>query len=474
MNRHLKSSSGILPLYSKPVPDDLSMQHSPQYQQTVNYLYEQLPMFTRIGAAAFKKDLVNTEKLCDMLHNPQQKFKSIHVAGTNGKGSVSHMLAAIFQAAGYKTGLYTSPHLIDFRERIRIDGEPVSQQWVVDFVAGHKEQIEEIEPSFFEITVAMAFQAFAEAEVDIAIIETGMGGRLDSTNVITPILSVITNIGYDHMDFLGNTLAEIAGEKAGIIKQGVPVVIGEQHPETERVFFEHSVHKQSVLYFAESMWDMVRTQASLQYQGFKTIHRARREMHDVSTDLLGNYQAANIKTVLAAREVLLSTGMADLPLDVTLSALSRVKKLTGLRGRWDVLQNEPLIIADVAHNAAGLANAMQQWGSIKATTRHIVTGFVKDKDINAALALYPKDAVYYFCNADIPRALPAAKLQEAAAEFSLQGNAYNSVADAVQAAKATITKDDALLITGSVFIVGEAISYLNVNNGLLFPENLMV
>ncbi len=449
------------------------MQHSPQYQQTVNYLYEQLPMFTRIGAAAFKKDLVNTTKLCDMLHNPQQKFKSIHVAGTNGKGSVSHMLAAIFQAAGYKTGLYTSPHLLDFRERIRIDGEPVSQQWVVDFVAGHKEQIEEIEPSFFEITVAMAFQAFAEAEVDIAIIETGMGGRLDSTNVITPILSVITNIGYDHMDFLGTTLAEIAGEKAGIIKQGVPVIIGEQHPETERVFFEHSVHKQSVLYFAESMWDMVRTQTSLQYQGFKTIHRARREMHDVSTDLLGNYQAANIKTVLAAREVLISTGMADLPLDVTLSALSRVKKLTGLRGRWDVLQNEPLIIADVAHNAAGLANAMQQWGNIKAATRHIVTGFVKDKDINAALALYPKDAVYYFCNADIPRALPAAKLQEAAAEFSLQGNAYNSVADAVQAAKATITKDDALLITGSVFIVGEAISYLNVNNGLLFPENLL-
>lgn len=449
------------------------MQEQTTYQQTVNYLYEQLPMFTRIGAAAFKKDLTNTIKLCEVLGNPQNKFKSIHVAGTNGKGSVSHMLAAIFQAAGYRTGLYTSPHLVDFRERIRIDGEPVAKEWVVDFVTKHKETIEEVEPSFFEITVAMAFDAFANAEVDIAIIETGMGGRLDSTNVITPLLSVITNIGYDHMDFLGDTLAAIAGEKAGIIKQGVPVVIGEQHVETERVFFEHSVHKQSVLYFAESMWDMVRTQSTLQYQSFKTIHRAKREMHDVHTDLLGDYQAANIKTVLAAREVLISSGMADLPLDVTLNALSKVKKLTGLRGRWDVLQSEPLIIADVAHNPAGLTGAMKQWNNVSAKTKHIITGFVKDKDIRGALALYPKDCIYYFCNADIPRALPAAKLQEAAAEHGLTGQAYSSVAEAVKAAKDAIGKDDALLITGSVFIVGEAIAYLNVNNGLLFPTSLV-
>lgn len=446
------------------------MQEQATYEQTVNYLYEQLPMFTRIGAVAFKKDLTNTISLCNMLGNPQQKFKSIHIAGTNGKGSVSHMLAAVFQAAGYKTGLYTSPHLVDFRERIRIDGEPVSKEWVVNFVAEYKEQIEEIEPSFFEITVAMAFDAFADAEVDIAIIETGMGGRLDSTNIITPLLSIITNIGYDHMDFLGNTLAEIAGEKAGIIKQGVPVVIGEQHPETERVFFEHSVHKQSVLYFAESMWDMVRTQSDLTQQSFKTIHRARREMHDVSTDLLGTYQAANIKTVLAAREVLVSSGKADLPLDVTLAALGRVKKLTGLRGRWDVLQHEPLIIADVAHNAHGLKIAMKQWADINATTKHIVTGFVKDKDISAALALYPKDAVYYFCNADMPRALAASKLQEMALSYGLHGQAYASVADAVRAAKECLQKNDALLITGSVFIVGEAINYMNVNNGLLFPS----
>ncbi|HEY9178214.1 MAG TPA: folylpolyglutamate synthase/dihydrofolate synthase family protein [Flavipsychrobacter sp.] len=445
------------------------MQTSTSYEQTVNYLYEQLPMFTRIGAAAFKKDLTNTIKLCAELGNPQERFKSIHIAGTNGKGSVSHMLAAIFQSAGYRVGLYTSPHLVDFRERIRIDGEPVSREWVVDFVANNKNLIEEVEPSFFEITVAMAFAAFAEQEVDIAIIETGMGGRLDSTNVITPVLSVITNIGYDHMDFLGNTLAEIAGEKAGIIKTGVPVVIGEQHAETEKVFFEHSVHKQSVLYFAESMWDMVRTGSNLQHQSFKTIHRARREMHDMTTDLLGDYQAANIKTVLAAREVLVSTGIAELPLDVTLSALSKVKKLTGLRGRWDVLQTEPLIIADVAHNVAGLTGAMKQWTSVKAAKKHIVTGFVKDKDIRAALTPFPKDNIYYFCNADIPRALPAGQLQQLAAEQGLQGNAYSSVAEAVRAAREALDKDDALLITGSVFVTGEAIDYLNVNNGLLFP-----
>lgn len=445
------------------------MQTSTNYEQTVNYLYEQLPMFTRIGAAAFKKDLTNTIKLCTELGNPQERFKSIHIAGTNGKGSVSHMLAAIFQAAGYRVGLYTSPHLVDFRERIRIDGEPVNREWVVDFVAAHKNLIEEVEPSFFEITVAMAFTAFAEQEVDIAIVETGMGGRLDSTNIITPILSIITNIGYDHMDFLGNTLAEIAGEKAGIIKPGVPVVIGEQHTETEKVFFEHSVHKQSVLYFAESMWDMVRTGSDLQYQSFKTIHRARREMHDMATDLLGDYQVANIKTVLAAREVLVSTGIAELPLDVTLSALSKVKKLTRLRGRWDVLQAEPLIIADVAHNAAGLTGAMKQWGSVKASKKHIVTGFVKDKDILAALAPFPVDNIYYFCNADIPRALQATQLQQLAAERGLQGHAYSSVAEAVRAAREALNKDDALLITGSVFVTGEAIEYLNVNNGLLFP-----
>lgn len=448
------------------------MQEQRTYQQTISYLYEQLPMFTRIGAAAFKKDLTNTIKLCQELGNPQEKFVAIHIAGTNGKGSVSHMLAAVFQEAGYRTGLYTSPHLIDFRERIKINGNLVSKDWVVDFVTKNQTLIDTVSPSFFEITVAMAFTAFAEQEVDIAIIETGMGGRLDSTNIINPILSVITNIGYDHMEFLGDNLPSIATEKAGIIKQGVPTIIGEQHPETERVFFEHSVQKQSVLYHAEAMWDMVRTSSNLDCQTFKAINRAQREMHTVTTDLLGDYQVANIKTVLAAREVLMSSGKASLPFDTTLAALSKVKKLTGLHGRWEVLQKEPLIIADVAHNPAGLTGSMHQWKGITAANKHIVLGFVKDKDVQQALALLPKDNTYYFCNADIPRAMPASQLQKIANEVGLKGDMYVHVADAVQTARQTITKDDALLITGSVFVVGEALAYLNVNNGLLFPTTL--
>ncbi len=442
------------------------------YEQTISYLYEQLPMFTRVGAAAVKKDLTNTLKLCEALNNPHQKFKSIHVAGTNGKGSVSHMLAAMFQHAGYKVGLYTSPHLVDFRERIRINGNAVSKNWVVDFVAKHQQSIEEIEPSFFEITVAMAFQKFAEEEVDIAILETGMGGRLDSTNVVTPILSVITNIGYDHMDFLGNTLAEIAGEKAGIIKEGVPVVIGEQHEETEQVFFEQAVHKHTVLYHASAMWDMVRTNSNLKTQTFKAVNRARREMYDVVTDLLGDYQSSNIKTALAAREVLVSSGMADLPFDTAIAALEHVKKLTGLRGRWDVLQDEPLIIADVAHNPNGLTFVLQQWANVTAAKKHIVLGFVKDKEVDKALQLFPKDATYYFCNADIPRAMAASEVKKKAAEFGLAGDVFGTVADAVKAAREALGKEDALLITGSIFVTGEAIDYLNINNGLLFPTTL--
>ncbi len=448
------------------------MPESINYEQTVSYLYEQLPMFTRIGSAAVKKNLDNTLKFCEALNAPHQRFKSIHIAGTNGKGSVSHMLAAMFQEAGYKTGLYTSPHLIDFRERIRIDGEPVSKEWVVDFVTNNKQLIEDIEPSFFEITVVMAFAAFAEEEVDIAIIETGMGGRLDSTNVVTPLLSVITNIGYDHMDFLGDSLAEIAGEKAGIIKQNVPVVIGEQHPETERVFFEASVQKQSVLYHADAMWDMVRTSTSLQEQTYKAIHRARREMYTIHTDLLGEYQSHNIKTVLAAREVLVSTGMADLPFEMSIAALSKVKKLTGLRGRWDVLQTEPLILADVAHNANGLSGVLKQWSEVNAEQKHIVLGSVKDKDVKKALALFPTSNKYYFCNANIPRALPASQLKQMANDLGLEGDMYVTVADAVKAAREALGKNDALLITGSIFVTGEAIEYLNVNNGLLFPTSL--
>ena len=435
------------------------------YQQTLDYLYERLPMFSRIGKAALKPDLTNTIKLCVALDNPQNKFKSVHIAGTNGKGSTSHALAAVLQQAGYKTALYTSPHLVDFRERIRINGVPVSKQWVVGFVAQHRQHIEEIQPSFFEITVAMAFSYFAEQNVDIAIIETGLGGRLDSTNIITPLLSVITNISYDHKDLLGNTLAEIAAEKAGIIKQGIPTVIGEQHTETERVFFEHSVHKQSTLHYAESLWDMVRTGQDKDYQYYKAVNNAKREMYDMHTDLMGNYQQHNIKTVLTAAELLSNQGY-KLSIPNTLAALAHVKGITGLRGRWDWMQQSPAVICDVAHNSAGLKEVLQQFNSLKADQKHIIIGFVKDKDIEESLALFPTDAVYYFCNAQIPRALPSAELKIAANKYGLNGNAYDTVETAVSAAKNAMTENDALLITGSFFIVGEAIPMWRSENVL--------
>lgn len=441
------------------------------YQKTLDYLYDKLPMFSRLGSAAIKKDLTNTIKLCEAIGNPQDKFKSIHIAGTNGKGSSSHMLSAIMQQSGYKTGLYTSPHLVDFRERIRIDGEPVTKEWVIDFVTKHKDTIEIIEPSFFEVTVAMAFTAFAEAGVDMAIIETGLGGRLDSTNVITPVLSIITNISYDHVDLLGHTLPEIAAEKAGIIKQNIPVVIGEQNQETSRVFFEHAVHKQTTLYYADAMWDLVRTSQSATHQHYKAIHRAKREMFDLSSDMQGAYQYHNIKTVLAATELLIALGY-NIQLETAFQALSKVKKLTGLKGRWDMLQAHPLIIADVAHNPAGLKEVIQQWHRVEAAHKHIVLGFVKDKDVSTALSLFPKDNTYYFCNAQMPRALQAAELLKMAADYGLEGNVYETVADAVSSARDAMQQNDALLITGSFFITGEAITYLNVNNGMLFPTAL--
>jgi dihydrofolate synthase/folylpolyglutamate synthase len=435
-----------------------------QYQETLDYLYERLPMFSRIGKAALKPDLTNTIKLCAALDNPQLKFKSVHIAGTNGKGSTSHALAAVLQAAGYKTALYTSPHLVDFRERIRINGQKVSKDWVVSFVEKNKQIIEEIQPSFFEITVAMAFSYFAEQQVDIAIIETGLGGRLDSTNVITPLVSVITNISYDHTDLLGNTLAEIAAEKAGIIKPGVPVVIGEQHDETERVFFEQSVHKQSTLHYAQSLWDMVRIKQDGKYQYYKAINKAKREMYDLRTDLFGNYQQHNIKTVLTVAEVL-SYQDFKLTTAATLQALANVKDRTGLRGRWDWIQESPAIICDVAHNPAGLKEVLEQFNRLSTSSvKHIVIGFVKDKDISKALALFPPGANYYFCNAQIERALPAADLQHVATQQGLNGTAYLTVADAVTAAKEQMGDAGTLLITGSFFIVGEAIQALELQN----------
>lgn len=431
------------------------------YNATVQYLYEQLPMFSKLGKDAIKKDLTNISRLCEALGHPEKKFQCIHIAGTNGKGSTSHMLAAILQHAGHKTGLYTSPHLLDFRERFRVNGALISQEWVVDFVHQHRTLIESIQPSFFEITVAMAFQAFAEQGVTIAIIETGLGGRLDSTNVITPILSIITNVSYDHQDLLGQTLPEIAREKAGIIKPQVPVLIGEENDATNRVFFEVATHNNSRIYYAQSVWDLVRVKQDNHYQFFKAIHQAQRAIYDVTTDLLGVYQLQNIRTVLAAVEILDTTSLLPLSLPSAIDALRNVKELTGLKGRWEVLQQQPLIVADVAHNMAGVKEVMQQWQSVSATKKHVVVGFVKDKDVSAALSQFPQTDTYYFCHAAIPRALPAKALQEIASGFSLQGQSYASVSDAMAAAKNAMGAADALLITGSFFIVSEALTCWN-------------
>lgn len=429
------------------------------YQEALQYLYERLPMFSRIGKEAIKHDLTNTRNLCSLLGNPQKNFKSIHIAGTNGKGSTSHALAAILLANGYKTGLYTSPHLIDFRERIRIDGQPVGRQWVVNFLQQHKDIIESVQPSFFEITVAMAFAAFAEEQVDIAVIETGLGGRLDSTNIITPVLSIITNISYDHKDLLGNTLRQIASEKAGIIKPQVPVLIGEQHEETAGVFFETAIHNQSTIYYAEASWDLVKQREDNQYQYYKAVHKARMEMHDLKTDLMGRYQYRNLKTVLAAIDVLIASQGMEINQDKAFSALSRVKKLTGLRGRWEQISTNPPIITDVAHNPAGLKEVLAQFEGLQAKRKHVVLGFVKDKDICEALSLFPTEYTYYFCNAAIPRALPVAELKQLAVEAGLRGDEFPSVAEAVEAARLATQDEEALLITGSFFIVGEALEY---------------
>lgn len=431
------------------------MQQPSAYQATIDFLYQQLPMFSRLGAAAFKKDLTNTIKLCELLANPQKQFKSVHVAGTNGKGSVSHMLAAVFQKNGYKTGLYTSPHLHDFRERIKVNGEWISEAFVIDFVEKIKASLSEIQPSFFEITVAMAFDYFAQQKVDIAIIETGLGGRLDSTNVIIPELSVITNISEDHMDMLGDTLAKIAGEKAGIIKNNIPVVIGETHNETADVFINKAAEKAAPIVFADQLFEVTSHQVKDDQLFIDLADKNdQKTLQQYQLDLPGDYQQQNLKTVVAAVNQLRKN---DWKLDdeAVINALANVKKLTGLHGRWEIIGHKPLIILDVAHNEAGLKQAIRQLQNTPHQNLHIVTGFVKDKDIDKALNVLPRNAQYYFCKADIPRALDAEILLEKAKTFDLAGNAFSTVQTAFEVAKAQARQNDVILVCGSCFIVGE-------------------
>jgi len=444
------------------------------YQQTIDYLYAQLPVFTRVGASAYKADLGNTIELCVRLDNPQHKFKTIHIAGTNGKGSTSHMLAAVLQVAGYKTGLYTSPHLKDFRERIRINGEMISEQSVIDFVADHQQDFEDIQPSFFEMTVGLAFDIFAKEQVDIAVIETGLGGRLDSTNIITPLLSIITNIGWDHMNILGDTLQLIAAEKAGIIKPNIPVIIGEKQDELADLFIRKAKQQNAPISFASDGWEVVNSEQRI-VNGYNDLlevkitpltphHSPLTTDHSLLTtrplplqlDLTGSYQLKNIKTVLSAIIELRQQGFIITDEHIK-TALRQVKTLTGLHGRWEVLSTGPLTICDTGHNPEGIQEVLKNIAAVKYEQLHFVIGMVNDKDGSKVLAMLPKDAIYYFCRPDIPRGLDAESLQGKAKEFGLQGEVYPSVPSAFAAAQNAAKANDLVFVGGSTFVVAEVV-----------------
>ncbi len=422
------------------------------YDQTLEYLFTQLPMFSRVGAAAYKADLTNTIKLCEALGNPQQQFKSIHIAGTNGKGSTSHMLASILQTAGYKTGLYTSPHLVDFRERIKIDGDYCSTKFVVAFTEKIKPLIEEIQPSFFEITVAMAFSYFAEQKVDIAVIEVGLGGRLDSTNIITPEVSVITNIGLDHTQFLGDTIPQIAGEKAGIIKKDIPCVISEYTAETKSVF--EAAASNTTLTYASDLFTVRGSNYSHEYLQIDVANNITRASTTYKLDLNGNYQSKNVLGVLTTVGILQTKGW-QISNQQILDGLSHVKINTGLYGRWQVIGNNPTTVVDVAHNVAGIQTLLEQIALLPYPTLHLVFGMVKDKDIDSVLALLPAHATYYFTMAQIERAIDAHELQQKAGAHGLQGNIYLTVNEAIAASKKQAQATDLIVVYGSVFLVGE-------------------
>lgn len=402
------------------------------YQETTNWMFNQLPMYQLQGASAYKEDLTNIKLLATHLDNPQSRLKCIHVAGTNGKGSTSHMLASVLQEAGYKVGLYTSPHLKDFRERIKINGEEISEHFVCEFVARHKDFFEANDMSFFEMSVGLAFDYFASEKTDIAIIEVGLGGRLDATNIITPLISVITNIGLDHTQFLGNTLEAIAGEKAGIIKPNVPVVIGEYTNETQPVFLAKAEENKAPIFFASDLVSEV-----------------------FPSDLIGDYQFHNKKTVQQTIAVLNSQNEFKVSDESLKSGLSQVVKNTGLQGRWQQLGENPKIICDTAHNKHGLAVVMNQLQNEKFEKLHIVLGVVNDKDLDSILPLFPKNAQYYFCRPDSSRGLDTEILKEAAKKYDLSGEKYDSVAEAFAAAQQNAAENDFIYVGGSTFVVAE-------------------
>lgn len=404
------------------------------YQETINWMFDQLPMYQNIGKQAYKTDLTNTILLANHLSNPQKKIKTIHVAGTNGKGSTSHMLASILQESGYKVGLYTSPHLKDYRERIKINGIHIEEKYVVDFIQKNKVFFEENDLSFFEMTVGLAFDYFNENNIDIAIIEVGLGGRLDSTNIITPLISVITNIGLDHTQFLGNTIQEITLEKAGIIKPNVPVVIGEYLPETKTIFIDKAILNKTKIYFASDLIS-----------------------NNYESDLKGNYQTYNKKTVVQTLKILQEQNQFLISEANFKNGFLNVIKNTGLQGRWQQLHQNPLVIADTAHNKHGLEVVLKQIMEQNYDQLHIVFGVVNDKDIDTMLALLPKDAIYYFCKPNIARGLETDILQKKAATFGLHGTINNSVLEAYDKSLERANKNDMIYIGGSTFVVAEVL-----------------
>lgn len=402
------------------------------YQETINWLFNQLPVFQTHGALAYKKDLTNTILLIEYLNHPENNLKCIHVGGTNGKGSVSHLLASVMQEAGYKVGLYTSPHLKDFKERIKINGKEISEDFVCAFVDKNKSFFETNDLSFFEMTVGLAFEYFANEKTDINIIEVGMGGRLDSTNIITPIISVITNIGLDHTQFLGDTLEKIAYEKAGIIKNNIPIVIGEYNPKTESIFLEKAKETNSSIYFASNLISEI-----------------------YPSELTGDYQIYNKKTVQQTIKVLQTQNQFNVSLENVKKGFLNVIKNTGFHGRWQELQKNPKVICDTAHNADGLKIVMNQIKKEKFINLHVVLGVVNDKNLDSILPFFPKNASYYFCKPNIPRGLDVEILYEKAKDFQLRGKVYNSVLDAYHDALKKAKMSDLIFIGGSTFVVGE-------------------
>lgn len=423
------------------------------YEQTLDYLYSRLPVFHQIGSSAYKPGLENTIRILTALHQPQNSFRSIHVAGTNGKGSVSHFLSSILQSAGFKTGLYTSPHLVDFGERIRVNGETIDKQFVVDFVENHKSLIEKVQPSFFEITMAMAFDYFAKSEVDVAVIEVGLGGRLDSTNIIQPELSIITNISFDHEEFLGHTLPEIAAEKAGIIKPHTPVVIGEALSETKPVFIQKALEMNAPIFFSEDSRQVFFERYEENRMWVKTS-----DGKSYLVGLTGNYQLKNIATVLTAVDQLRKTNFEITEINLK-EGLEKVIEKTGLQGRWQIISSSPKIIADTGHNPGGIAFVSQQLKTQQFRTLRMVFGMVNDKDIDTVLTLLPKNGVYYFTQAKIKRAFPSEDLLQKGQLAGLNGKAFSTIEEAIKAALNEADKEDLIFIGGSNYVVGEALSF---------------